>query len=255
MTRFADLQRDFAGAVLDPEAPVPAPVSRKAGGVPYRRFGVYRNNVYASLIDVLAGRFPVAARLVGEEFFRAMARVYVEQEPPRSAMLIRYGGSFPAFASGFVPVASVPYLADMAALEWAWHAAYHAPDAAALPLAELGGAVGRADDAVLILHPSLSVVRSSFPIVTIFELNKREGDVPPSRLEGGEDALVARPRLEVELRRLPAGGAPFILALKEGKSIGEAAAIAFGKAPGFDLQANLAGLIAAGAIIGVHPRN
>lgn len=62
---------------------------------------------------------------------------------------------------------------------------------------------------------------------------------------------MARFRLEVELRRLPAGGAPFILALKEGKSIGEAAAIAFGKAPGFDLQANLAGLIAAGAIIGV----
>ena len=58
---------------------MPAPVSRRAGGVPSRRFGVYRNNVYASLIDVLAGRFPVVARLVGEEFFRAMARAYVEQ--------------------------------------------------------------------------------------------------------------------------------------------------------------------------------
>jgi len=95
MPPFADLQRDFAGAVLDREAAVPAPLSCKAGGVQCRRFGVYRNNVYASLIEVLTGRFPVFARLVGDEFFRAMARVYIEREPPRSAVLLRYGVRLP----------------------------------------------------------------------------------------------------------------------------------------------------------------
>lgn len=253
MSRFAELQRDFAAAVLDPEAVVPAPLSRKAGTSPSRRFGVYRNNVYAGLIDVLAGRFPVVARLVGEPFFRGMARVYVAREPPRSAVLLRYGASFPDFVAGFAPAASVPYLADMASLEWAWHAAYHATDAAPLPVIELAKAVDRAADTVLALHPSLSVVRSAHPIVSIFELNMQGGDVPPARLEGGEDALVARPRLDVELRRLPASGAPFILALKEGQTIGEAAAAALARVPGFDLQANLAGLIASGAIIGVRP--
>lgn len=251
MRRFADLQREFAGAVLDPEAAVPAPVSRKAGGVPSRRFGVYRNNVYASLIDVLAGRFPVVARLVGEEFFRAMARIYIESEPPRSAVLLRYGRSFPDFVASFPPAASLPYLADMARLEWAWHAAYHAEDAAPVPLAELAGAVERAEDAVLTLHPSLGVVRSPYPIVSIFELNTQGGDVPPTRLEGSEDALVVRSKLEVELQRLPQGGASFILALKAEKSLGEAAAIALDEAPGFDLEANLAGLLASGAVVGV----
>jgi len=250
MSRFAELQRAFAGAVLDPGAAVPAPVSRRVGGVPARRFGVYRNNVYASLIDVLAGRFPVIVRLVGEEFFRVMARAYIEQEPPRSAVLIRYGASFPAFVASFPPAASVPYLADTAALEWAWHLAYHAADAAPLPLAELARAMDRAEDAVLTLHPSLGVVRSSYPIVSIFELNTQAGD-PATRLEGGEDALVARPRLEVEIRRLPQGGAGFILALSGKKSLAEAAAHALAEAPGFNLEANLAGLIASGAIVGV----
>jgi hypothetical protein len=255
MKRFAELQRDFAGAVLDPEAAVPAPLSGRGVASPSRRFGVYRNNVYASLIDVLAGRFPVVVRLVGEEFFRAMARAYVEREPPRSAVLIRYGVGFPDFIADFAPAASVPYLADMASLEWAWHAAYHAPDAMPLPLAELAGAIDHAEDAVLTLHPSLGVVRSPYyPIVSIFELNTQAGDVPPTRLEGGEDAFVARPCLEVELRRLPEGGASFLLALKEEKSIGEAAAIACGQHSSFDLQANLAGLIASGAIIGVTPQ-
>jgi hypothetical protein len=252
MKRFADLQRDFAGAVLDTEVAVPALLSRKTGGVPSRRFGVYRNNVYAGLIEVLSGRFPVVARLVGEEFFRAMARVYIEHEPPRSPVLLRYGVGFPGFVASFTPAASVPYLADVAALEWAWHAAYHAPDAAPLPLSELAGAAERAEDAVLMLHPSLAVVRSPHPVVSIFEINAQHGEVPPTRFEsGGEDALVVRPYLDVELRRLPAGAAPFILALKGGESIGEAAAIALGEAPAFNLEANLAGLIESGAIVGI----
>jgi putative DNA-binding protein len=254
MNRLADLQREFAGAVLDVEAAVPAPLARKDGGAPSRRFGVYRNNVYASLIEVLAGRFPVVARLVGEDFFRAMARVYVEQEPPRSAVLIRYGLSFPEFVASFAPAAPVPYLADVAALEWMWHAAYHAPDAVPLPLAALAAAVDQAEGAVLTLHPSLGVVSSYYPIVSIFELNAQDGDVPPTRLEaGGEDALVVRPRLDVEVRRLPEGGAPFILALKSGNSIAEACVMALCEAPGFDLQANLAGLIGSGAIVGIGP--
>ncbi len=248
MTGFADIERAFAGAVLDAEAAVPAGLTRKAGGVPARRFGVYRNNVYASLIDLLAGRFPVVARLVGEEFFRAMARVYVEREPPVSAVLIRYGASFPKFIASFAPAASVPYLADMAALEWAWHKAYHAADAEPLALQELAGAADRAGEAVLTLHPSLELVRSSYPIVSIWEANVQSGEALPMQGKGAEDALVARPRLQVEIRRLTAGGARFILALKEGRSIGEAANAALTETPGFDLEANLAGLMVSGVI-------
>ena len=61
-------------AVLDAEADVPSPVVRRNGGSPARGFAVYRNNVYSSLIDVLESRFFVTSRLVGDEFFRAMAR-------------------------------------------------------------------------------------------------------------------------------------------------------------------------------------
>jgi hypothetical protein len=78
------------------------------------------------------------------------------------------------------------------------------------------------------------------------------GEPAPTRLEGSEDALVVRPRLEVELRRLPEGGASFVLALKDGNSLAEAAGIAFEKAPRFDLTANLTLLIASGAIVGLR---
>ena len=95
-----------------------------------------------------------------------------------------------------------------------------------MPLAELTRAADRAEEAVLTLHPSLAVVRSNHPIVSIFELNTQTGEVPPTRLEGREDALVVRPKLEVEIRRLPPGGASFVLALKEQKRLAEAASLA-----------------------------
>jgi len=231
---------------------VPPGLTRETGGVPARRFGVYRNNVYASLIDLLAGRFPVVARLVGEDFFRAMARVYVTREPPASPVLIHYGASFPDFIADFAPASSVPYLADTAALEWAWHKAYHAADAEPLALQELAGAADRAGEAVLTLHPSLSVVRSSYPIVSILEAHAESGEATPIQLTQAEDALVARPRLEVEIRRLAPGGARFILALKGGRSIEQAASAALAEAPEFNLTANLAGLFASSVITGIR---
>ena len=251
MTGFSETQKAFAGAVLNAGAAVPTGLARRAEGAPSRRFGAYRNNVYAGLIDVLAGLFPVVARLVGEEFFRALARDYVEHEPPSSAVLLRYGAGFADFIAGFPPAATAPYLADMATLEWLRHSAYHAADAVPLPLQALASAADRAADAVLALHPSLGVVRSSYPIVSIYELNVEIGDVSPARLAGSENALVARSGLAVEIRRLPEGGAPFILALKDGKTIGAAAISALRESSAFDLKANLARLMASGAIVAV----
>jgi hypothetical protein len=248
----SELEADFARAVLDAKADVPAPLVREAPGVPARRFGVYRNNVYASLIDALASRFPVTARLVGDAFFRAMARAYVETAPPSSPVLLRYGMGFADFIASFPPAGPVPYLADVARLEWAWHAAYHAADAAPLPLEALAEAVGDAASATLTLHPSLHVVRSVYPVITIWHLAAREGEDEPARLPAdGEDALVVRPKLDVEVRRLPAGGAAFVLALKSGACLEQAAEQAAQEVAGFDLEANLAGLVVSGAIVGV----
>jgi hypothetical protein len=185
MERLGALEIDFARAVLDASAEVPAPLTRQTGGTPSRRFGVYRNNVYASLIEALTGRFPVVARLVGDEFFRGMARVYIERDPPRSPVLLCYGEGFPAFVAQFPPAVAVPYLADVARLEWAWHAAYHTADAAPLSLAALKKAAGGAEDVALTLHPSLSVVRSAWPVITIWQINAADGAPGRAQLPPG----------------------------------------------------------------------
>jgi hypothetical protein len=255
MSALEDLQRSFAAAVFDAEAEIPATLTRKSGGVPHRRFAVYRNNTYASLIEVLEGRYPVVGRLVGEEFFRAMAAVHIERHPPQSPVLLLYGAAFPAFVAGFPPAAGLPYLADVAALEWAWHEAYHAEDAKPLPLTALGNAAGDVAQAVLILHPSLRLASSPHPVLTIWERHGAGGDSGAIAFDGkGEDALIVRPNLDVQVRRLRPGAVPFIRALGQGRSLLQACELAAQQTGGFDLQVNLAGLMASGAIVAISPK-
>lgn len=245
----SETQGAFARAVRDPGLPVPDGVTGPLRARPAKRFAIYRNNVHANLIAVLEGRFPVVARLVGDAFFRATARVYIEQHPPASPVLMRYGASFADFLDGFPPVADTPYLGDVARLEWARNEAYHAADAMPLGADALQGVAPEAERLAFTLHPSTQLVRSRFPVVTVWSANVRgEKPGPIDAGSGGEDALVVRPALTVEVRRLPEGGADFIAALARGATLGQAAAEAARESPGFDLPVNLAGLIRSGAV-------
>jgi hypothetical protein len=113
---FAPVQDRFSAALLDPGQPVPGALVSHSAGIPERRFAVYRNNVTVSLVNALAARFPAVQRIVGEEFFRDMARVYVRAHPPRSRLLMEYGDDFADFIAGFGPVAELEYLADVRGL-------------------------------------------------------------------------------------------------------------------------------------------
>ena len=97
-------QTAFAAALLDPELPPPDGLVAWNGSDPARRFAVYRNNVVVSLVDALADTFAVTQELVGEAFFRAMARVFALADPPKSRLMAFYGESFPNFIAGFPPV-------------------------------------------------------------------------------------------------------------------------------------------------------
>ena len=70
----------------------------------------------------------------GEESFLEATCGYVLTQPPRSASPLRYGEEFPIFLRSIGDCASIEYLADIAALEWARHAARYAPPAAMSPL-------------------------------------------------------------------------------------------------------------------------
>jgi hypothetical protein len=244
---LAPFEKCFADALLDANRPIPDGVTAHNATVPARRFAVYRNNVAVGLVKALKSRFPVVEKIVGEEFFAGMARLFVKERPPRSPLLATYGDEFPAFIAAFEPARELSYLADVARLEAARTRAYHAADAPPVGAEHFATLDSQTVETIRIaMHPSTEIVRSPYPIVTIWAMNSGEQELAPIANWRGEDALVSRPFLEVEVRALPPGGAAFLLALAAGSPLGEAAEAARADDPSFDLTGNLAGLIGSG---------
>jgi hypothetical protein len=244
-------QSAFASALLDLEEPPPAGVGAGAPD-PRRRFAVHRNNMVAGLVKALVTRFPATVKIVGAEFFDAMARAFVLAHPPRSPQLARYGDGFPDFIDAFAPAREIAYVADVARIEAARTRAYHAADAAPVgadAFATLASEV--LGDIRVQLHASVEIIRSPHPIVTIWAMNS--GGLPLAPIEHwrGEDALVARPYLEVNVHVLPSGGVEFLHALAAGRTLSEAARLALDARPQFNLTDNVAVLIGCGFASGI----
>jgi hypothetical protein len=244
-------QSAFAAALLDLEQPPPAELGTAPGAADKagqrRRFAVHRNNVVSGLVKALAARFPAAVKIVGTEFFDAMARAFVLAHPPRSPLLALYGDAFPDFIEIFAPAREVAYLADVARIEVARTRAYHAADATPVGADAFATLAPEAMSSMrVVLHPSVEIVRSPHPIVTIWAMNSGERGLAPIEDWRREDAPVARPLLEVEVRVLPPGVSEFLLALAAGRPLGEAALHALAACPQFNLTNNVAGLIGCG---------
>lgn len=249
----ADVQDAFARALLDPEQPAPEALATGANAQT-RGFDIYRNNRMSALIDALATTYPAIQRLVGETFFRAAAKVYIGREPPRSPILHQYGESFGDFLDGFSPAGMVPYLGDVARLEWSWLCAYHAPDRASLTIQSMASIAAEETPRVkLRLHPSLSLHRSRWPIGSLWAAVCGAGDGPALDMTRCEDVLVVRPALEVKVHVVPDGAHAFISALGDGATIEEATRRAAAECEQFDLVTQLQDLFALGAVAAIDP--
>lgn len=251
MPFWPDRHAAFGTAALQPDGAIPPGLVDPEGHPSPRRFAVYRNNVLTGLANGLAEAYPVVQRLVGEAFFHAMAVEFAASYPPTGPLMFDYGAAFPDFLTEFPPVQSLFYLPDVARLERAWLDAYHAADedpvgAEALASAgslDLGGIRLR-------LQGSLCLVRSAYPIVSIWQANSGgaiRADIP----DQSETALIARPAAEVTLRPLPDGTAAWIGALQDGQPLAQAAEAALAADPQFDITEGLAGLFRLGLVTGI----
>ena len=102
------------------------------------------------------------------------------------------------------------------------------------------------------LHPSVRIVRSRYAIVSIWEAHVEGGE--PSMIDSSvpEDALIARPDLDVEVHRLHPGGAVFISEVLGDRTLRTAADTAARANPRFDFITTLSGLLGSRIVIGLR---
>ena len=240
----ADLRGDdlhhMQGLILDDRLPA------------VRRFNVYRNNFQTSLTDALAAIYPVVEQLVGSEFFGFMADRYIRTHPSRSGNLHNLGFALADFLSRFEPASKLPYLPDVARLEWAYHAAFHAAAPESFEPKALGKVPAESYPELRFdLGPACRLVCSKYPIFRIWQVNQ-EGYVGDKNINldvGAEAVLLVRPKLEVELRRIDPAESALLKTLESGNNLGEAVEASLKFLPDFDLQSALAGYLSSGVLI------
>jgi hypothetical protein len=254
MCGLEQAQHEFAEALLNPGSPVPGSIAPPASDIVTRRFNVYRNNVYGGLIGVLEARYPAVRRLVGGEFFRAMARIFIDESPPYSPVLLEYGFRFIEFLKSFEPVSDEPYLPDVALLEWQMHVARHAADSVALSLVTIAAHGEKAADLKIRFAPAVSLVSSPYPVFSLWRANASElRETNSASFQGTEFVFVSRPALAPEAVRIPPACATLIAALSTDRTVGEAAEAALKEQPNFPLSRAFALLITQKAIAEVRP--
>jgi hypothetical protein len=240
--------REFADALCHAERP-PPPGLRSTRGVDLvDRFAIYRNTVHVSLVDALADRCPTVQALVGTEFFRAMARAYVQEHKPESPVLQEYGPTLPAFIAQFPPAATLPYLVDVARLDCAWSEVWAAPEAMVLQRSQLARwsplALLRA---VIVPHPAARLIQSAWPIASLWSAHQQPAADLSQLCWTPEAVLLTRPNANVQMLRLDATAAGVLAVLLEARTLTAAAEVA-SRHNNLDLGALLGTAIDAGMI-------
>ncbi len=240
----------FGGGPAGALRPEIAPLAAQPG------FAVYRNTIMKGCIDALQANYPAVSRLVGDEWFRAAAAVFVRDNLPRRASLLDYGGDFPDFLGAFEPARELPYLVPVARLDRHWTEAHCAADEPALA-AEIVATLSPEELGRAVLTPHASARwawHPEFPIRTIWERNRAvqpPGDVPaadaPELAWHAEGALLTRPGGRVEWMPLAAGGCAFLDVCVRGGTLAESAQRALEVEIDIDLARLMARLLSAGA--------
>ncbi|MDI3470158.1 MAG: hypothetical protein OJF62_002221 [Pseudolabrys sp.] len=216
-----------------------------ADGVNPDRIGIYRNTVLHGLTRSLRLVFPTVELLVGADFFAAMAAAYATSCLPRAARLDCYGDGVADFLDAFEPAATVPYLGDVARLDWAVNNALHAPDVAPLDPARLTQAADWQDRIRLRPHPALTLLTSRYPVDDIWRAVLARDDAAMAGIDlaaGPVFLLIERQGEEVAVSRMDIAAWQFLSVLCSGQPL----LAVLGRADGPDAAVMLADHFAAG---------
>jgi hypothetical protein len=251
MPALRELQSEFCAALLTGDDTAVATWIRDDGLPPSLRLDIYRNNVFASLKQVLIETFPVVCRLVDERFFLYAADAFIRRHPPEQACLFSYGARFADFLAAFTPCRHLLYLPDVARLEWLMNVAAHADDVTPLPATALAS-VPMADtvNLVLRLDPSLGLLESPWPVDRIWRANQPGADPSVDLAAGGARIETRRIGEDVVFRLLDPATYAMRAAVAAGRRLEEVAEFALAGRSELDFAAAFQALFADGSVVG-----
>jgi hypothetical protein len=129
------------------------------------RLDIYAQMYWARLHDVLCEDFPGVATILGAERFGVVVCAYLARNPSTHPSVRHVGRGFAEFLAGALEIDGLPFLADLARLEWARLAVFDAPDAQPLRVEDLRAvAPPEWPGLTFRLVPAVQLLRSAWPV-------------------------------------------------------------------------------------------
>jgi hypothetical protein len=191
-----------------------------------QRLGIYRGSVHGILTQALSATYPVCQALVGESFFSKMCSVFIDQSPPSSPYFHEYGDAFADFIQTFPPAQSLPYLSDMAHLEWARHCAWQRSNQTNSDFSLLANLSPEAQlQCQFQLPQSAQLLSSSYAVDALWQAHQTTEAVDFSQLAINEpcDCIIWRAARTIQQQPLNETQAQFLQAIKQQHTLAELA--------------------------------
>ena len=226
----------------EPDIALLGSIRARCGLMPESLLAIYRNATKGTLIQALQLSYPVVERLVGARFFETVALTYLRMTPSRSGDLEQYGANFGDFLDQHDPVADLPYLGDVARLEWLVSRLQRAPVVKALDREQLTTILPDSLAKLqLSLVPRASLFGSRYPISRIWQENRdRSREPEPISLEEGSDRCLIVVGDDIVARTLTVSEWTFFACFVRGASLNTAAEVALALDNNFNIAATLA---------------
>jgi len=205
MQPLHELQQAFFRAVYENEFVLSEQIKDTKNLNGESRIKVYQSSILGIQTDALAAVYPVIKKLVGDEFFLAMGKAYLRKYFSPSGDLHNLGGQMADFLQDFEPAKTLPYLPDVARLEWVWHRIFHAADEDNLDFDELAKIPAEQHGVLqFYLRDGARLLASPYPVHRIWQLNQDEytGEESIDLDEGGVLLLITRNGYEIEIHQL-----------------------------------------------------
>ncbi|MDO6691988.1 DNA-binding domain-containing protein [Aliiglaciecola sp. 3_MG-2023] len=193
------------------------------------RLAVYRNTFISSCIDALQRKYPSSEKLLGEDFFKTLAREFCILTPPTTPVLGEYGETFPEYLREILVQhhPELEYTWDICKLDRAWHQAYFADEKSPLSQTDIEALVDDIETKSLSLHPSVQLVQIDWTVTNLWsQLRESNVNEKIAIANQPENILLWRNNGSILHRVISKPESLFIANIYVGKPLGESAEIA-----------------------------
>ncbi len=185
---------------------------------------VYADGYVARIREALAEVYEAVRHLVGEQAFTELAIAYAEARPSTDYNLSFVGRGLPGFLVGSPLTSRLPFLPDLARLEWLPGSGFHAFDAAPLePRAITGRSLDEWAAMRVRFHPSVGCLASAWPVLDLWEARQQpRHTINLLLLDRPQQVLVCRHDERVRCDGVSREEADLIAQLLAGRPLGAA---------------------------------